>query len=92
MAGGTSLLSSLAAAVLVVAALSGCARCVECTGTEVAPMPRDEDGNRIPRGEGVFEQFYGKNHEEVGGLFNRQGIAGAFAAKRDAGGPPAPPE
>ena len=43
MPGSTSPLSPLAAAVLVVAALSGCAKCVECTGTEVAPMPADED-------------------------------------------------
>ena len=48
-----------------------------------------ENGDRISRGEGIFGQFYGKNHEEVGGLFNRHGIAGAFAARREAGEPPA---
>ena len=41
--------------------------------------------------EGIFGQFYGKNHEEVGGLFNRRGIAGAFAARREAGGTAALP-
>ena len=35
------------------------------------------------RGEGIFGQFYGPNHEEVGGLFNRDDIAGVFAARRD---------
>ena len=41
--------------------------------------------------EGIFGQFHGKNHEEVGGLFNRHGIAGAFAARREAGGTTALP-
>ena len=31
----------------------------------------------------LFGHFYGPDHEEVGGLFNRDGIAGAFAAKRE---------
>ena len=31
----------------------------------------------------IFGHFYGPEHEEVGGLFHRDGIAGAFAAKRD---------
>ena len=31
----------------------------------------------------IFGHFYGPNHEEVGGLFYRDGIAGALAAKRD---------
>jgi hypothetical protein len=31
----------------------------------------------------LFGHIYGPNHEEVGGLFNRDGIAGAFAAKRE---------
>lgn len=31
----------------------------------------------------IFGHFYGPNHEEVGGIFHRDGIAGAFAAKRD---------
>ena len=41
-----------------------------------------DDDRRHPRGEGIFGQFYGPVHEEVGGLFNRRGIAGAFAARR----------
>ena len=41
-----------------------------------------DDDRRIPRGDGIFGQFYGPDHEEVGGLFNRRGISGAFAAKR----------
>lgn len=32
---------------------------------------------------GLFGHFYGPDHEEVGGLFNLDGIAGAFAAKRE---------
>ena len=32
---------------------------------------------------GIFGQFYGPNHEEVGGLFHRDGLAGAFGAGRD---------
>ena len=31
----------------------------------------------------LFGHFYGPEHEEVGGLFHRGGIAGAFAAKRE---------
>ena len=31
----------------------------------------------------LFGHFYGPDHEEVGGLFNRDGIAGAFAARRE---------
>ena len=31
----------------------------------------------------LFGHVYGPNHEEVGGLFHRDGIAGAFAAKRE---------
>ena len=31
----------------------------------------------------LFGHIYGPNHEEVGGLFNRNGIAGAFAARRE---------
>ena len=31
----------------------------------------------------LFGHFYGSDHEEVGGLLNRDGIAGAFAAKRE---------
>ena len=33
-------------------------------------------------GGSVFGQFYGPNHEEVGGLFHRGGVAGAFGANR----------
>ena len=31
----------------------------------------------------IFGHFYGPNHEEVGGIFHHDGIAGAFAAKRE---------
>ena len=31
----------------------------------------------------LFGHIYGPDHEEVGGLFNRDGIAGAFAARRE---------
>ena len=41
-----------------------------------------EDARQIPRGDGIFGQFYGPNHEEAGGLFTRRGISGAFAARR----------
>ena len=48
------------------------------------------EGIRGSWGEGIYGQFYGPNHEEVGGLFNRDDIAGVFAARREAGGPMAP--
>ena len=31
----------------------------------------------------IYGRLYGSGHEEVGGLFQRNGIAGAFAGKRD---------
>ena len=31
----------------------------------------------------IYGRLYGPGHEEVGGLFHRNGIAGAFAGKRD---------
>ena len=31
----------------------------------------------------IYGRLYGPGHEEVGGLFHRDGIAGAFAGKRD---------
>ncbi len=31
----------------------------------------------------IYGRLYGPGHEEAGGLFHRNGIAGAFAAKRD---------
>ena len=31
----------------------------------------------------IFGRLYGPGHEEVGGLFQRDGFAGAFAGKRD---------
>ena len=31
----------------------------------------------------VYGQFFGPDHEEIGGLFNRDGIGGAFGARRD---------
>ncbi len=41
-------------------------------------------GGRIFEGEGtLFGQFYGSDHEEVGGLFMRDGIGGTFGARRD---------
>ena len=43
-------------------------------------------GGRIFEGEGaLFGQFYGSDHEEVGGLFTRDGIGGTFGARRDEG-------
>ena len=43
-------------------------------------------GGRIFEGEGVlFGQFYGSDHEEVGGLFMRDGLGGTFGARRDEG-------
>ncbi len=36
-----------------------------------------------PSDSSIFGHFYGPNHEEVGGIFHRDGIAGAFAAKRE---------
>ena len=32
---------------------------------------------------GIYGRLYGPDHEEVGGLFHRNGIAGAFAGSRD---------
>lgn len=40
------------------------------------------DGFRPSRRNGIFGQFYGPKHEEVGGLFHRDGLAGAFGASR----------
>ena len=31
----------------------------------------------------IYGRFYGPGHEEAGGLFHRDGFAGAFAGKRD---------
>ena len=33
-------------------------------------------------GDSIDGRFYGPNHEEVGGIFERNQIAGAFGAKR----------
>ena len=41
------------------------------------------DGFRPSRGNSIFGQFYGPDHEEVGGLFHRDGLAGAFGANRN---------
>ncbi|MCY4488902.1 MAG: hypothetical protein OXF11_17535 [Deltaproteobacteria bacterium] len=41
------------------------------------------EGFPASRGGGVFGQFYGPNHEEIGGLFHREGLAGAFGANRN---------
>ena len=49
----------------------------------------DMSWNNIPLREGGFEtfeirgQFFGPNHEEVGGVFERDSITGGFAAKRE---------
>ena len=37
-------------------------------------------------GGSIFGQFYGPNHGEVGGLFNRNGVAGGFGANRNTDG------
>ena len=46
-----------------------------------------EEGGEIPPGAlipgQIFGQFYGPDHEEVGGIFNREQISGAFGAIRD---------
>ena len=43
---------------------------------------RDESyGAAVPGS--IYSRIYGPGHEEVGGLFQRDGIAGAFAGKRD---------
>ena len=42
------------------------------------------DGSFGVAGQGsIYGRLYGPGHEEVGGLFHRDGIAGAFAGKRD---------
>ncbi len=42
------------------------------------------DGSFGATAEGsIYGRLYGPGHEEVGGLFHRDGIAGAFAGKRD---------
>lgn len=58
--------------------------------------PKDDIGwNAIPLAEGVFEtdaadgsriegEFFGADHAEVGGLFEKQGLFGAFGATRSA--------
>ena len=43
---------------------------------------RDESFGAAVQGS-LYGRFYGAGHEEVGGLFHRDGIAGAFAGKRD---------
>ena len=43
---------------------------------------RDESFGAPAEGS-IFGRLYGPGHEEVGGLFHRDGIAGAFAGKRD---------
>ncbi|MDE0410154.1 MAG: hypothetical protein OXN81_20105 [Alphaproteobacteria bacterium] len=37
----------------------------------------------VPAQGSIYGRLYGPGHEEVGGLFHRDGIAGAFAGKRD---------
>ena len=39
-------------------------------------------GFHTPGGHSIVGTFYGPNHEEVGGVFERGGIAGAFGARR----------
>ena len=43
---------------------------------------RDESFGAAAQGS-IYGHFYGPGHEEVGGLFHRDGIAGAFAGKRN---------
>ena len=43
---------------------------------------RDESFG-VPAQGGIYGRLYGPGHEEVGGLFHRKGIAGAFSGKRD---------
>ena len=43
---------------------------------------RDESFGAAAQGS-IYGRLYGARHEEVGGLFHRDGIAGAFAGKRD---------
>ena len=43
---------------------------------------RDESFGAAAQGS-LYGRLYGPGHEEVGGLFHRNGIAGAFAGKRD---------
>lgn len=43
---------------------------------------RDESFGAAAPGS-IYGRLYGPGHEEVGGLFQRDGIAGAFAGKRD---------
>ena len=43
---------------------------------------RDESFGAAAQGS-IYGRLYGPGHEEVGGLFHRNGIAGAFAGKRD---------
>lgn len=38
---------------------------------------------RFRNGDDIVGRFYGPNHEEVGGFFERDEILGAFGAKRD---------
>ncbi len=40
---------------------------------------------------GLHGHFYGTNHAEAGGIFNRNRITGAFGAKREVGPEPPPP-
>ncbi len=44
-------------------------------------------GLRMSRGAfraaGIDGRFYGRNHEEAGGVIDNNGIAGAFSAKRE---------
>ena len=40
-------------------------------------------GRTFEGGGALFGQFYGPDHEEVGGLFTRDGISGTFGARRD---------
>ena len=43
---------------------------------------RDESFGAAAQGS-IYGRLYGPGHEEVGGLFHRDGIAGAFAGRRD---------
>ena len=54
------------------------------TGTRRSPMYWDNLTMSAGtfQGAGIYGRFYGPNHEEVGGVFERNQISGAFGATR----------
>lgn len=51
-------------------------------GVAVPPPPPDGSPSQPPQPETIRGVFHGPAHQEVGGVFDRDGIAGAFGAKR----------